>query len=67
MIDATTGKAQIHGPVCVKPAIRRAGEMRQTVAEDDAWASEGRPIHGFAIHTPDGDVRGEDGGLKGGC
>jgi hypothetical protein len=44
MITATTSIGQIIGPVCVKLAIRRAGEVGQAVAENDAWASEGRPM-----------------------
>jgi Kef-type K+ transport system membrane component KefB len=44
VITATTFIVQIFGPICVKLAIRRAGEMGQAVAEDDAWASEGRPM-----------------------
>jgi Kef-type K+ transport system membrane component KefB len=43
VITATTFIVQIFGPICVKLAIRRAGEMGQAVA-DDAWASEGRPM-----------------------
>ena len=44
IITATTSIGQIIGPVCVKLAIRRAGEVGQAVAENDAWASEGRPM-----------------------
>ncbi len=44
MITATTFIVQIVGPICVKLAIRRAGEVGQAVVEDDAWASEGRPM-----------------------
>lgn len=44
VITATTFIVQIVGPICVKLAIRRAGEVGQAVVEDDAWASEGRPM-----------------------
>jgi hypothetical protein len=41
VITATTFVVQIIGPVCVKMAIRRAGEIGQATLDYDAWASEG--------------------------
>jgi hypothetical protein len=41
VITATTFVVQIVGPICVKLAIRRAGEIGQATLEHDAWASEG--------------------------
>jgi Kef-type K+ transport system membrane component KefB len=41
VITATTFVVQIAGPICVKLAIRRAGEIGQATLEHDAWASEG--------------------------
>lgn len=43
VITATTFVVQIIGPVFVKVAITRAGEIGQAIAADDAWASEGAP------------------------
>lgn len=40
VITATTFVVQIIGPICVKQAIRRAGEIG-AAKEQDAWASEG--------------------------
>jgi Kef-type K+ transport system membrane component KefB len=41
VITATTFVVQIVGPICVKQAIRRAGEIGRGTLEHDAWASEG--------------------------
>jgi Kef-type K+ transport system membrane component KefB len=41
VITATTFVVQVIGPICVKQAIRRAGEIGRASLEDDAWASEG--------------------------
>jgi Kef-type K+ transport system membrane component KefB len=41
VITATTFVVQILGPICVKLAIRRAGEIGMATLEHDAWASEG--------------------------
>jgi len=43
VITATTFVVQIIGPICVKLAISRAGEIGRASLEDDAWASEGTP------------------------
>lgn len=43
VITATTFIVQILGPICVKLAIQRAGEVGRAVVEHDAWASEGAP------------------------
>jgi hypothetical protein len=43
VITATTFVVQIIGPVCVKFAISRAGEIGRATLEHDAWASEGVP------------------------
>ena len=41
VITATTFVVQIVGPICVKFAISRAGEIGRATLEHDAWASEG--------------------------
>ena len=41
VITATTFVVQIVGPICVKFAISRAGEIGRAALEHDAWASEG--------------------------
>jgi Kef-type K+ transport system membrane component KefB len=41
VITATTFVVQIAGPICVKLAITRAGEVGRATLEHDAWASEG--------------------------
>jgi Kef-type K+ transport system membrane component KefB len=41
VITATTFVVQIIGPICVKLAISRAGEIGRATLEHDAWASEG--------------------------
>ena len=41
VITATTFVVQIIGPICVKMAISRAGEIGQATLEYDAWVSEG--------------------------
>ncbi len=41
VITATTFVVQIIGPICVKWAITRAGEVGRAALEHDAWASEG--------------------------
>ena len=41
VITATTFVVQIIGPICVKWAITRAGEVGRATVEHDAWASEG--------------------------
>ena len=41
VITATTFVVQVVGPIGVKLAIRRAGEIGQAALEHDAWASEG--------------------------
>jgi Kef-type K+ transport system membrane component KefB len=43
MVTATTFIVQIFGPIFVKFAISRAGEIGQAKLGDDAWASEGTP------------------------
>ena len=43
VITATTFVVQIAGPICVKWAITRAGEVGRAALEHDAWASEGSP------------------------
>jgi Kef-type K+ transport system membrane component KefB len=41
VITATTFVVQIVGPICVKLAISRAGEIGRAKLEHDPWASEG--------------------------
>ncbi|MEJ2555023.1 MAG: cation:proton antiporter [Anaerolineae bacterium] len=41
VITATTFVVQIIGPICVKLAISRAGEIGRATLEHDRWASEG--------------------------
>ena len=41
VITATTFVVQIVGPICVKWAISRAGEIGMATLEHDAWVSEG--------------------------
>ena len=41
VITATTFVVQIVGPICVKWAISRAGEIGRATLEHDAWVSEG--------------------------
>jgi len=43
VVTATTFIVQIIGPIFVKLAISRAGEIGQAKLGDDAWASEGTP------------------------
>jgi Kef-type K+ transport system membrane component KefB len=43
VITATTFVVQIIGPIFVKLAITRAGEIGMAKSEDDIWASEGTP------------------------
>jgi Kef-type K+ transport system membrane component KefB len=43
VITATTFVVQIVGPICVKLAITRAGEVGRATLEHDAWVSEGSP------------------------
>jgi Kef-type K+ transport system membrane component KefB len=43
VITATTFVVQIIGPIAVKFAITRAGEVGKAKLEDDVWASEGSP------------------------
>jgi Kef-type K+ transport system membrane component KefB len=43
VITATTFVVQIVGPIAVKFAITRAGEVGQAKLVDDIWASEGSP------------------------
>jgi Kef-type K+ transport system membrane component KefB len=43
VITATTFVVQIIGPICVKLAITRAGEVGRAILEHNGWASEGRP------------------------
>lgn len=43
VITATTLIVEIIGPICVKLAIRRAGEIGQASKTDEPWASEGAP------------------------
>jgi Kef-type K+ transport system membrane component KefB len=43
VITATTFVVQIIGPICVKLAITRAGEVGRATLERDAWVSEGSP------------------------
>lgn len=45
VITATTFVVQIVGPICVKVAISRAGEIGRAVLDHDGWASEGSPDH----------------------
>lgn len=49
VITATTFVVQIIGPICVKLAISRAGEIGQATLERDAWASEGT-LKGLTFH-----------------
>lgn len=41
VITATTFVVQIFGPIFVKFAIKRAGEIGQAIVEEDPWVSEG--------------------------
>jgi len=41
VITATTFVVQIAGPICVKLAISRAGEIGRAALESNGWASEG--------------------------
>jgi hypothetical protein len=43
VITATTFVVQIMGPVCVKLAISRAGEIGKATLAQNGWASEGKP------------------------
>jgi Kef-type K+ transport system membrane component KefB len=43
VITVTTFVVQIIGPIFVKVAVVRAGEVGRAVLEGDAWASEGKP------------------------
>ena len=43
VITATTFVVQIVGPICVKLAISRAGEIGKATLAQNGWASEGRP------------------------
>jgi len=43
VITSTTFVVQIFGPIFVKFAIRRAGEIGKAKLGDQVWASEGRP------------------------
>ena len=43
VITATTFVVQIIGPIAVKFAITRVGEVGQAKLQDDVWASEGSP------------------------
>jgi len=43
VITCTTFVVQIIGPIGVKFAITRAGEIGRAALENDAWASEGVP------------------------
>lgn len=43
VITATTFVVQIIGPICVKIAISRAGEIGRARRPEDVWASEGAP------------------------
>jgi Kef-type K+ transport system membrane component KefB len=43
VITATTFVVQIIGPICVRLAISRAGEIGRATIEHDPWASEGMP------------------------
>ena len=43
VITATTFVVQIFGPIFVKFAISRAGEMYQAKQGKEVWASEGAP------------------------
>ena len=43
VITATTFVVQIVGPICVKLAIGRAGEIGKATLAKNGWASEGRP------------------------
>jgi hypothetical protein len=52
VITATTFVVQIIGPICVKFAIGRAGEIGQATAEDDVWASEGTTDEGPHLEPP---------------
>jgi Kef-type K+ transport system membrane component KefB len=51
VITATTFIVQIIGPICVKLAITRAGEVGRAALEHDGWASEGA-IEGSHILPP---------------
>jgi Kef-type K+ transport system membrane component KefB len=51
VITATTFVVQMIGPICVKFAISRAGEIGRAALEHDAWASEGS-IDGPHVFPP---------------
>jgi NhaP-type Na+/H+ or K+/H+ antiporter len=53
VITATTFVVQVIGPISVKFAISRAGEIGRAVVEDDAWVSEGS-TEGPHAWGPDG-------------
>jgi Kef-type K+ transport system membrane component KefB len=48
VITATTFVVQVFGPMGVKLAIRRAGEIGKAV-EEEAWASEGAPLESHQL------------------
>ncbi len=52
VITATTLIVEIIGPICVKLAISRAGEIGQATMKHDAWASEGT-LDGPHLRPPD--------------
>ena len=52
VITATTFVVQIIGPICVKFAIGRAGEIGRATAEHDVWASEGTIEDGPHLPPP---------------
>jgi Kef-type K+ transport system membrane component KefB len=53
VITATTFIVQIVGPICVKLAIQRAGEIGQACLDEDVWASEGAPERNPAVCAPE--------------
>jgi Kef-type K+ transport system membrane component KefB len=60
VITATTFVVQIIGPICVKLAITRAGEVGRATLEHDAWASEGSPEGPHVLPARDIKVKADD-------
>ncbi len=55
VITATTFVVQVIGPIGVKLAIRRAGEVGRATVEHDAWASEGSTEGPHVLPIPAGE------------
>jgi Kef-type K+ transport system membrane component KefB len=60
VITATTFVVQIVGPICVKLAITRAGEVGRATLEHDAWASEGSPEGPHILPSMNGGAVSDD-------